>query len=294
MLKTTLNFTQPGLFGTPTPVFISDARNSEPPKTLNDNGFELFPHETTLDTIEFYDDEKVRTKYYPELATALQHLTGATRVVPVVHSVRNKDLNFFFDKVGVGKSNSQANRGTTANLAEFVELVHCDNSWFMGEEAMFNFLHKQDGEIMDHKTKRYQIVNVWRNIRDDPITKFNHPLACLDSSTLNLPEDCVQTVTELPKLQGHKSYHEWFWYKDMRKEEMLVFTRWDSRGTPAPDVVDSKGNVLSCHGLPGDQLGVSTFHSAFSLENPMVKYLDSYATPGRESIDTLCMLVFDL
>ena len=70
---------------------------------------------------------------------------------------------------------------------------------------------------------------VWRNIRTEPITIWNHPLAVLDVTTMKLPDDFIQTTTVLPKLDGHKSYHQWYYYDKMTKDEMLVFSRWDSR-----------------------------------------------------------------
>ena len=37
-----------------------------------------------------------------------------------------------------------------------------------------------DHTTMDLTKHWYQIINVWRNIRPEPITTWNHPLAVLD------------------------------------------------------------------------------------------------------------------
>lgn len=288
---TQLNFIQPSLHGTPTTIKITDARNTS--KTLDTNGFQLHPHTTSLTTNDFYNDDTVTTTYYNELITTVQELTGAAKVLPIIHSIRNAQANFAFNPKGKSSSNAQANRGTTTQLAEYVPLVHCDNSFAQGESMMTNILHRTN-ETMDHTKHRYQIINVWRNIRKEPISQFNHPLAVLDVTTMDVENDFLLTKSDLPKLKKNQPYHKWFWYSDMTKDEILCFTRWDSRGKAQDDIVDEKGKILSCHGLPGDSRGVSTFHSAWCNPNPLTNYLDNFVVPGRESCDTLLVLVFDL
>ena len=314
-IQTLFNFIQPGLHGTPSTVQVHNARAAQ--KTLDANGFELYSHHTSLSTADFYEDDTVTSVYYPELAETLRAHTGAALVIPVVHSIRNKDLNFVFDKSASGGSSSVPSckkKGSTTRLAEYVPLVHCDNTFDDGTNMVTNILartgqfwsefekHLPDHTAMDFDKHRYQVVNVWRNVREEPITIWNHPLAVLDVQTMHLPEDFIQSKTELPKLDGNKSHHEWYYYDKMKKEEILVFSRWDSRaitentggsGKPPSDVNRSNGSVERC-GLPVDARGVSTFHTSFCNDNPLMDYLDSYVTPGRESIDTLCVLVFDL
>jgi hypothetical protein len=289
MITTQLNFIEPTLHGTPTTVNIANARHAT--KTLNLNGFELYAHETALTTDQFYNDDCVCSRYYEELTEALLvQLNGATQVIPIVHAIRNSSTTFAFDTPTSG------GQKTTKRSAEYVPLVHCDNTRDQGHDMVKNVLAKCNIPMDD--TSRYQVINVWRNIRTEPITIWNHPLAVLDVTTMKLPDDFIQTTTVLPKLDGHKSYHQWYYYDKMTKDEMLVFSRWDSRcmlddpdNEGCKDVVNVNGTLKKC-GLPTNARGVSTFHTAFNNPNPFTNYLDGYATPGRESIDTLCVVVY--
>jgi hypothetical protein len=300
-----LNFIRPEHMGTPTPVKIRDARFAPTPFTLEENGFTLASHPTALSREEFYEDALVKERYYPELARGLEQLTGATKAFPILHRLRNGDQSFFFagKKRGVDRGGSSAAGGATAALsqkcqclAEFVPLVHCDNTVVQGKEMMQDFLRLNGAHefLSDFESRRYKIVNVWRNIRREPISASNSPLGLLDSATLRVPEDFVQSMTELPKLSGNKNYHRWWWYSNQTRDEMLVFSRWDSRGSAAEDILDKKtGRPTRCVGLPADRLGISTFHSAFQIENrEFTDYLDGFATSGRESVDCLCLLVW--
>ena len=281
-----LNFTTPSLHGTPTPVPIHDARVGGE-KALDTHGFTLVPFpQPVLSAAEFYDDDTVRAVYYAKLADELKMAFGATRAVPIAHHIRNGDQSFCFDSSG--KSGNRKPRCSTRLLAEYVPLVHADNNFQQGKEMMQRWLSRDGDGDLDLDKHRYQIVNVWRNIRDSPIQEWNHPLAVLDASTMNLKDDFVRTATELPKLSGPRDYHRWYWFPSMTRQELLVFRRWDSRGTAQPDRPDGP------RGLPGDVRGVSTFHTAWATENPFTEYLDGFAAPGRESIDTLVMLIYDL
>lgn len=306
-VTTGLNFIQPEFMGTPTPVKIYDARFSPKSFSLEANGFTMFEHRTSISREEFYNDTLVAETYYPEIAEGLKNLLGATHAFPVTHRIRNGDQNFFFASTrrssngsgcigaGSGRKNEAVNQSCKV-LAEYVPLVHCDNTFYQGKEMVQDFLRLNGAhQLLDNfESHRYKIVNVWRNIRDDPISASNHPLCLLDAATMRVPSDFVQTVTELPKLDYHKSYHRWWWYSNLTRDEMLVFSRWDSRGTAAASLIDAKsGKPKRCVGLPGDRLSISTFHSAFQVENKdFTKYLDSYATSGRESIDCICILVW--
>ena len=200
-----LNFIQPEHMGTPTPVKIRDARTSPTPFTLEANGFTLASQPTVLTREQFYEDALVKELYYPEVARGLEQLTGATKAFPILHRLRNGDQTFFFagkrrgggDGGGSSSSSSSSSAagsgGATAALAqkcrclaEFVPLVHCDNTVIQGKEMMQDFLRLNGAHefLNGFDSRRYKIVNVWRNIRDEPITANNHPLCLLDSATL--------------------------------------------------------------------------------------------------------------
>ena len=220
-----LNFIQPEHMGTPTPVKIRDARTSPTPFTLEANGFTLASQPTVLTREQFYEDALVKELYYPEVARGLEQLTGATKAFPILHRLRNGDQTFFFagkrrgggDGGGSSSSSSSSSAagsgGATAALAqkcrclaEFVPLVHCDNTVIQGKEMMQDFLRLNGAHefLNGFDSRRYKIVNVWRNIRDEPITANNHPLCLLD-----LPKGLHRLLLLLPPCRlGYFDAHQ--------------------------------------------------------------------------------------
>src|SRR2546427_7443436 len=68
-------------------VAIHDARELVPRPSLDEEGFSLASHETTVENL--YDAKAVRDLYYREVAELVRKLTGATRVVAFDHNVRS-------------------------------------------------------------------------------------------------------------------------------------------------------------------------------------------------------------
>jgi hypothetical protein len=68
-------------------VLIRDARPMIGRLSLDKEGFVLL-HQPTAVT-NFYDEEQIKTVYYPECECLMQSATGAARVVAFDHIVRN-------------------------------------------------------------------------------------------------------------------------------------------------------------------------------------------------------------
>ena len=66
---------------------IRDCRPVAADLTLDREGFEHRVHRTSFR--DFYDDEAVRARYYPETAALLRAATGAEAVLPFDHNVRS-------------------------------------------------------------------------------------------------------------------------------------------------------------------------------------------------------------
>src|SRR5438093_93329 len=67
-------------------VAIHDARELVPAPSLDEEGFLLTSHETSVQNL--YDPNTVRDLYYREVEELVRKLTGATRVVASDHNVR--------------------------------------------------------------------------------------------------------------------------------------------------------------------------------------------------------------
>jgi hypothetical protein len=68
-------------------VPIRDARQVANVLSLDIQGFRLINHETAVE--DFYDQEEVKSVYYPEVERLLKEATGAQKVVIFDHQVRN-------------------------------------------------------------------------------------------------------------------------------------------------------------------------------------------------------------
>merc|ERR1712118_201962 len=90
------------------------------------------------------------------------------------------------------------------------------------------------------KNGRFAIVTVWRNIRPDPIESF--PLAVCDARSVVADQDLskvdIHGVDSSLGVRENYLYfgkyspnHQWYYYPQMVKDEVLLFKQWDSAGT---------------------------------------------------------------
>src|SRR5438309_7082569 len=71
-------------------VTIHDGRELVPGPSLDREGFMLASHETAVE--DLLDPAAIRARYYPEVETLVQRITGATRVVAFDHNVRSTPM----------------------------------------------------------------------------------------------------------------------------------------------------------------------------------------------------------
>ena len=191
-------------------VSIADGRPVVDRLSLDGAGFELRPHDTAVSS--FYDDEEVRTIYYPEVEQLVKAATGASRVVIFDHTVRIEDA---------------AQRGERAVRAP-VRVVHNDYTVRSGRQRVRDLLDADDAETFLHH--RFAVVNVWRSIGAPVETT---PLAIADAQSI-APADLVATDLVYPDRTGeiyHVTYspnHRWFYFPKMRRDEALLLKCYDS------------------------------------------------------------------
>ena len=94
-----------------------------------------------------------------------------------------------------------------------------------------------DSELVEHVLSggaRDAIINVWRNIADQPVA--THPLALCDARSVQ-PEDLVVFEIHYADRVGesyfskHSAHHDWVDYPRMTRDEVLLIKQWDSAGT---------------------------------------------------------------
>lgn len=172
-------------------LLIRDGRAANPALSLDDAGFELITHPTTLTTSDFYNDTpKVTSVYYREIATAMKAATGADHVVVFSHQIRNEAR---VDGKG-GKVESYA-RG-----------VHSDACPLTAEQIFRRMVEraKQEGDVTkDYSRGRFLYLNAWRSIGEHPID--DNALALCDERSLIKPDDYTMSDLYLEGCENRRN-----------------------------------------------------------------------------------------
>lgn len=176
---------------------------------LHPSGFELLPFPTQV--TNFLDQTQLKSVYEAEVEHFLKAVTGGYRVHIFDHTVRASDPQVRDLK----------------QVREPTSLVHNDYSSRSG----FVCLRENLGDDADSLAQgRFQILNVWRPLVD-PVEDY--PLALCDARRLT-PADLVDTERRAPNHSGeiqlalHDPAQHWYYYPDMRPDEVLLFKTFDS------------------------------------------------------------------
>lgn len=178
--------------------------------SIDKEGFELVRFPT--DVRNFYDDEEVRSLYYPEIVHRLKQLTGGTKVVVSNHVVRN-----------AGKAVHDKGSVREPSLR-----VHNDYTIRSAPQRVRDLLEKAEAERL--LRYRFAAINVWRTIHR-PLK--NMPLALCDAQSVQFC-DLVATdlilrdrVSETYRLT-HNPNHRWYYFPDMQPDEAILIKCYDS------------------------------------------------------------------
>ena len=192
-------------------VPIRNAREVVRDLSLDKQGFQLTHQETAVR--DFYDQEEVKTAYYPEVERLLEESTGAEKVVIFDHQVRNAEL---------------AKRGEK-NAREYGRAVHNDYTAKSGPRRVRD--HLPPAEAEQRLQHRFAEINVWRPIRG-PIEST--PLAVCDSSSID-PKDFVAADLVYRDKVGetyrftYNPNHRWFYFPRLEKNEVILLKCFDSK-----------------------------------------------------------------
>jgi hypothetical protein len=198
---------------------IRDARPITARLRLDEQGFELGSHPTAF--ADFYDEEAVRRRYYPEVQRILKKRMGALAVIVFDHNVR---------------SSARAARGETGVRLP-VDQVHNDYTEQSGPKRKREILEAAGRSGL--ADQRVAFVNLWRPIVG-PV--LDNPLAVCDARSV-APADLVPTDIhhfgeddlERPRHSGqiysvrHNPAHRWHYVSAMRPDEFLLLKGYDSK-----------------------------------------------------------------
>jgi hypothetical protein len=177
---------------------------------LDRDGFRFVPHPTKMR--DFYDEDEIRSVYYPEMIELIKAESGAKRVVVFDHTLRTAD-----DEMREAKK-----------IREVVRRAHNDYTEWSGPQRVRDILPNEAEDLL---TRRFAIVQVWRPIRY-PVETF--PLAICDARSVAFDDFIIsERIYQNRKGQtyacAYNPNHHWYWFPRMRREEALVFKVYDSQ-----------------------------------------------------------------
>ncbi len=268
---------------------VVDARHQASPMTCERNGFELLAAPLEM-TVDFMDHTSVIENYYPHCEALVSKLTGA-RAYAFDHNIRSAG----------GK---EAKRRITGgqDVQDPAHVVHGDYTLRSGPDRLLQLTLPPGGndtlkgilaadeslisEADANKALndgRFAIINVWRNIDDQPVA--THPLALCDGQTV-APEDLVVFEIHYADRIGENYFakfspsHKFYYYPSVTRDEALIIKQWDSAGPLATS------NGEAADAVDPDAPCTFSFHSAFVEEDTPAD------APDRWSIEVRCIVVY--
>ena len=239
-------------------IVIQNAREFKVPLSLMEEGIQVVHAPTKLKNKDFYnekDDSLITSVYIDELCSIVKNVVGASMVTILpedhfgngsVYTVRN--LKAAYTKIkrnGGGMKDALFNGNLSVPLRG---AIHTDYA----EESAIDIMKTIYESYPQFKNGRYVLLNAWRNIADIPVVDDN--LCMLKPSSMVKEEDCITvaltsdntSVNHIAKsvLQYHLSHtnvhkHEWVYYPNLVKNELLLFRQWDSDNLKEPVVFHS-------------------------------------------------------
>ena len=197
---------------------ILDCRELSPAPSVDSAGFALVHAPSAI--VDFYDDDEVRSRYYPEVANFLRRVLGALEVVVFDHNQR---------------SAVRAAQGQPG-VRMPVDAAHDDYTPSSGPRRASEIL--RDAGRAPANGQRMALINVWRPIIG-PVQDV--PLAVCDARSV-APGDLIGTDIhhfgaddlEHPRYSGeiysvvYNPNHRWYYAPDMQPDEVLLLKNWDS------------------------------------------------------------------
>ncbi len=275
-------------------MLVQDARplDGSDRRTLAANGFELLERPLAAE-LDFLHHEEVVERYYGECARLVQEATGASRVFAFDHNVRSAQ----------GKRSGARIAGGQEVQAP-AHVVHGDYTLTSapqrlrelalppsGNDTLRPFLAEGRSLVPPERVERalgeggrFAIVNVWRNIADEPVA--SRPIALCDAQTVQ-PADLVVFEIHYEDRVGenyfakHSARHRWYYYPGITRDEALLIKQWDSAGTLA------RSGGEEGDGVDGGRPCTFSFHSAFKDPGTPPD------APDRWSIEVRCAVLYD-
>jgi len=189
-------------------ITVYDARAVEGGLSLDREGFVLVNHKTAA--ADLYDEETIKSVYYPECERLMREATGAKQVVAFDHIVRNA---------------AKAGKGSPVKLP--AGRVHNDYTAWSAPQRVRDLMGEEATELLKH---RFAINNVWRPIAG-PLLRS--PLALCDSQSLDY-DNLLASDLRYPDRIGetyavtYNPSQRWYYFPKMQRDEAVLISCYDS------------------------------------------------------------------
>jgi hypothetical protein len=190
-------------------ISVYDGRAIADRLSLEREGFIFVEHPTKVR--DFYDEEEVRSIYYPETEQLVKARSGAKRVLVFDHTLRSAD---------------SATR-ETKQISGPVRNAHNDYTEWSGPQRVRDLLQDEADELLK---RRFAVIQTWRPIRN-PVER--EPLAIADARSIGTKE-LIPSSRVYPDRVGevyHCTFspeHRWYYFPKMQRHEAMVFKCFDS------------------------------------------------------------------
>jgi len=190
-------------------VTIRDARPLINQLSLDKEGFVLLHHQSAVKN--FYDEDEIKSVYYPECERVMKEATGAVRVVAFDHIVRNAAM--------------AALEGSCIKIP--AKRVHNDYTAWSSPKRVRDLMGDEAEELLKH---RFAIINLWRPIRG-PV--LESPLTLCDAQSL-AEEDLVASDLRYPDRTGetyaitYNPNQRYYYFPKMQPDEPVLIRCFDS------------------------------------------------------------------
>ncbi|MGI9432037.1 MAG: CmcJ/NvfI family oxidoreductase [Myxococcota bacterium] len=275
-------------------VEVADGRalEGEARCTLARNGFELATCPPTDPELDFFAHGPVVDRYYDECAEIVRAASGARDVFAFDHNVRPATGKRSGQRLVDGQQVQPPARvvhgdytltSAPQRLRDLAGLP-ADNDTYRRRLGSGETLLDADRVEAVVADGRFALINVWRNVADEPVAR--DPLALCDGQSV-LPDELAVFEIHYADRIGENYFaryaprHRWTYYPEMTRDEVLLIKQWDSNGPLARSggkEPDASNPEAPC---------TFSFHSAF--------YDDATPpdAPARWSIEVRCVALFD-
>jgi hypothetical protein len=190
-------------------VTIRDGRPLAKDLALDVHSFELAPHFTEVR--DFFDEDEIRSVYYPEAEDLIRLRTGAGHIFIFDHTLRTGDDD----------------EREMRRLREPARAVHNDYTAWSGPQRLRDLLADEAEALM---RRRFAIIQVWRPINRPAVQT---PLALADARSVPAA-DFIPAERRHPGRVGeiyqfkYNPEHRWYYFPKMAPDEAIVFKVYDS------------------------------------------------------------------